>query len=103
MILAAAWDVLSQEFGDLPDQQESIRVAVRLVLAIVLGGVLGWERQHEHKPAGMRTHIIVTLAAAMLILVAQRARMTAGAISRVLQGLVTVLVLTRAAPLLAPS
>jgi putative Mg2+ transporter-C (MgtC) family protein len=36
----------------------------RLLVAIVLGGVLGWERQLGQHPAGLRTHILVTLGAA---------------------------------------
>src|ERR1700719_4029713 len=88
-MILAAWDVLSQEFGDLPDQQEWLRLAVRLVAAIVLGGVLGWQREHTHKPAGMRTHMLVSLGAAVLILVPQRAGMTSSDLSRIIQGIVT--------------
>jgi putative Mg2+ transporter-C (MgtC) family protein len=89
MILAAAGDVLSQEFGDLPNTEEWLHLAVRLVAAMVLGGLQGWQRQHEHKPAGMRTHMLVSLGAAVLILVPQRAGMTSSDLSRVIQGIVT--------------
>lgn len=41
----------------------------RLVLAFVLGGVIGWEREYEEKPAGLRTFILVCLGAALFILV----------------------------------
>jgi len=37
------------------------------VLAIVLGGAIGLEREAHGRPAGLRTHIIVCLAATMLI------------------------------------
>jgi putative Mg2+ transporter-C (MgtC) family protein len=36
----------------------------RLALSVVLGGVLGWERQMGQHPAGLRTHILVALGAA---------------------------------------
>ena len=37
----------------------------RLVVATVLGGAIGWERQHAHKPAGLRTNILICLGAAL--------------------------------------
>ncbi len=40
----------------------------RLTLAYVLGGVIGWEREHEEKPAGLRTFILVCLGAALFVL-----------------------------------
>jgi putative Mg2+ transporter-C (MgtC) family protein len=39
-------------------------IAVRLVAACVLGGLIGLERELRHKSAGLRTHIMVALAAA---------------------------------------
>jgi putative Mg2+ transporter-C (MgtC) family protein len=89
MILASAWEVVTQEFGDLPTVDEWIRVAIRLVTAMLLGGVLGWQREHEHKPAGIRTHMLVALGAAVLVLVSQRAGMASADLSRVIQGIVT--------------
>jgi putative Mg2+ transporter-C (MgtC) family protein len=41
----------------------------RLTLAFTLGGVIGWEREHEEKPAGLRTFILVCLGAALFVLV----------------------------------
>jgi putative Mg2+ transporter-C (MgtC) family protein len=89
MVLAAALEVLNQEFGDLADPQESIRIALRIVAALALGGVLGWEREHEHKPAGVRTHMLVALGAAVLVLVPQRTGMSSADLSRIIQGIVT--------------
>ncbi len=37
-----------------------------LVLASVIGGAIGWEREHAHKPAGLRTHILICVGAALL-------------------------------------
>ncbi len=36
----------------------------RLLLSVLLGGVLGWERQMGQHPAGLRTHVLVALGAA---------------------------------------
>lgn len=43
--------------------------AVRLVLAAVLGGVIGLERQRRNKSAGVRTHMMVALGAALFSIV----------------------------------
>ena len=40
----------------------------KLGLAIVLSGLIGYERERQHKPAGLRTSILVTLAATMIML-----------------------------------
>lgn len=45
----------------------------RLSLAFVLGGLVGWEREHEDKPAGLRTLILVSTGAALFVLVTERA------------------------------
>jgi putative Mg2+ transporter-C (MgtC) family protein len=42
-------------------------VLYRLVLAVLLGGVVGMEREMHGRPAGFRTHIVVCLGAAMMI------------------------------------
>lgn len=43
-------------------------IAVRLGLACVMGGVLGIEREWRDRPAGLRTHMLVALAAACFTL-----------------------------------
>ena len=42
-------------------------VLLRLILAVLLGGVIGMEREIHGRHAGFRTHIVVCLGAAMLI------------------------------------
>lgn len=42
--------------------------AARLGLALALGALLGWEREHEKKPAGLRTHMMVSLGSASVML-----------------------------------
>src|SRR3989338_9716020 len=41
----------------------------RLVLAVVAGGLIGLEREVVHKPAGIRTHMLVCLGSALLVMV----------------------------------
>jgi putative Mg2+ transporter-C (MgtC) family protein len=45
------------------------QIFVRMILAVVLGTVVGYEREHEGKPAGMRTHGMVALGAALFTVV----------------------------------
>ena len=45
-------------------------VAARFGLAIVLGGIIGWEREYKDRPAGLRTHWLVSLGSAALSIVA---------------------------------
>jgi len=83
-----AWTTLQVEFADITDASQLTRVAIRLLMAAILGGVLGFEREHKGKAAGVRTHMLVSLGAALFILVPQMAGADPAAISRVVQGLV---------------
>lgn len=42
-------------------------IILRLVLAVVLGGIIGFERGRAGRPAGLRTHILVCLGATLAI------------------------------------
>ena len=44
-------------------------IAVRLLAAIAAGALIGWDREWRGKPAGLRTHVLVTLGAATLTLI----------------------------------
>ena len=50
---------------------DSLSVIVRLVLAVICGGVIGLERERKRRPAGFRTHILICLGAAMTTLTSQ--------------------------------
>jgi putative Mg2+ transporter-C (MgtC) family protein len=43
---------------------EQLELVGRLLLAAALAGVLGWERQLGQQPAGLRTHMLVSVGAA---------------------------------------
>ncbi|MFT5478576.1 MAG: putative Mg2+ transporter-C (MgtC) family protein [Planctomycetota bacterium] len=43
-----------------------------LLYALVLGGVIGLEREWHGRPAGLRTHVLVCMSATMLIMISQR-------------------------------
>ena len=44
-------------------------MTLRLLVAFVLGGIIGLERERRERPAGLRTHIVVTVAAALLMMI----------------------------------
>lgn len=70
----------------IPDSTQLIRVAVRLIAAILLGGVVGLERERMGKPAGLRTHILVCLGTVAFILACSESDFSAEGLSRVIQG-----------------
>lgn len=45
-------------------------LALRLLVAVALGGVIGWEREAKSRPAGLKTHMLTSLAAAVFAVVA---------------------------------
>ncbi|MBU1131615.1 MgtC/SapB family protein [Patescibacteria group bacterium] len=42
---------------------------LRLFLALVFGGIIGWEREKGHKPAGLRTHMLVGMGSCLFTMV----------------------------------
>jgi putative Mg2+ transporter-C (MgtC) family protein len=48
-----------------------LQFLIRLLVAAALAAVLGWEREHARKPAGLRTHMLVGIAAALYTALAQ--------------------------------
>jgi putative Mg2+ transporter-C (MgtC) family protein len=63
--------------------------ALRLILAVALGGMLGYERERLGKAAGLRTHMLVSLGSALFILGALDAGAAPGDLTRVVQGIAT--------------
>ena len=82
------WDTLRDEFSDLPDAGRATRIVLRLSVAAILGGALGFEREQKGKSAGLRTHMLVAIGAALFVLIPQQAGVSDADLSRVLQGLV---------------
>ena len=50
--------------------ENQLRIFFQLFLALVLGGVVGLEREWRKKEAGMRTHALVSLGAALFTIIA---------------------------------
>jgi len=81
-------DTIASEFSDVTDVAQLTRIVVRLMLAAVLGFMLGFEREQQGKAAGVRTHMLVAIGSAMFVLVPQQAGIEPADMSRVIQGLV---------------
>jgi putative Mg2+ transporter-C (MgtC) family protein len=82
------WLTLSSEFSDIPDINQLTTILVRLTLAAILGGILGFERETQGKAAGVRTHMLVALGSALFVFVPQQMGVQNAEMTRVLQGLV---------------
>jgi putative Mg2+ transporter-C (MgtC) family protein len=83
-------DVFLEELiGGLPDARQIARVVIRLLAAMLLGAVIGIQREQTGKPAGRRTHMLVALGAALFVLAPVEVGMTSADLSRVIQGLAT--------------
>ncbi|HKP35707.1 MAG TPA: MgtC/SapB family protein [Pyrinomonadaceae bacterium] len=83
-------DILWQELTlGLHDRQHLARVLIRLLAATLLGALIGIERERSGKPAGVRTHILVSLGTAVFVVSCASAGMAFDAQSRVIQGIVT--------------
>lgn len=79
------------EFNSL-SLQDCGHIFIRLLWAIFLGGLIGWERQTKDKSAGLRTHILVSLGSALFILIPLLLNINnedVNAVSRTVQGIAT--------------
>jgi putative Mg2+ transporter-C (MgtC) family protein len=77
------------EFAYLPDPVQVARAVVRLVVAGLLGALLGAERESLGKAAGLRTHMLVALGSALFVLIPVEFGFQEGDIGRVIQGVAT--------------
>ena len=65
------------------------RNAFELVVAAILGGLVGFEREHTGKAAGLRTHMLVAVGAALSMIVPREMGIDANSQSRVIEGIVS--------------
>lgn len=62
---------------------------VPLVVAVILGGLIGLEREIHRKPAGLRTNILICMGAATFMLIAEKMTSDPSSIARLTAGIVT--------------
>jgi len=82
-------ETIRSEFSDVADVSQATQIVVRLLVAALLGGVLGFERETHGKSAGLRTHMLVALGASLFVITPQQAGVSEADLTRVLQGLIT--------------
>ncbi len=83
------WRGVSHEFSDLPSWTTFAQLVVRLLIAAILGGLIGFERESSGKAAGLRTHMLVCIGTAAVIAIPQQAGMGLEHLSRIIQGVMS--------------
>lgn len=90
--MSSVWQQISStfvaEFSDLKDVSEITTITIRLLMAALLGGVLGLEREQRGKAAGVKTHMLVAIGSALFVLIPMQAGLSESEISRVVQGVI---------------
>ncbi len=87
-VMQRVWAAIASEFADISDVEQFTQTSLRLLMAALLGGVIGYERESRRKSAGLRTHILVGIGSAMFVVVPLQAGVLVADLSRVLQGVV---------------
>lgn len=80
---------LSELTAGLPDFEYLIHIIIRLFAASLLGALIGLQRELAGKPAGLRTHTLVTLGTSVFVVVCLSGGMGLNDLSRVIQGIIT--------------
>jgi putative Mg2+ transporter-C (MgtC) family protein len=83
------WRGVQNDFADLPGIAEVTQIVLRMLLAALLGGLVGFQRERVGKSAGLRTHMLVSLGSAFFVMIPYQAGMPLADLSRVMQGIIT--------------
>ncbi|PBJ82463.1 methyltransferase [Lysobacteraceae bacterium NML93-0399] len=73
----------------LPDVDTLTTIVVRVLVAALLGGIVGWEREHKGRAAGLKTHILVSIGSALFVLAPLLSGIDGAEVTRVMQGIVS--------------
>jgi len=84
--MTVLWEELTLGFLD---PKQLLRVFIRLCAATLFGAAIGFQRERAGKPAGLRTHTLVSLGTTVLILSCSAVGMSLDGLSRVIQGIIT--------------
>ncbi len=70
-----------------------LEIALKLLLAVALGGIVGLERESSHKPAGFRTNVLICVGATMMmilsVLILHEQEAGGDSLSRIAAGVIT--------------
>ena len=87
-MLQEIWQTIVAEFSDIPDVETMTKVTIRILIAAMLGGILGYERERKSISAGVRTHMLVAVGAAIFMIGPAQAGISVPDLSRVIQGVI---------------
>ena len=87
-VTAEIGQALAKEFA-LPDAGTTTVIVVRLFTALVLGGMLGLERESKGRAAGLKTHMLVSIGSALFVMAPLLRGIAPGDVTRVMQGIVS--------------
>jgi putative Mg2+ transporter-C (MgtC) family protein len=73
----------------LPAAEQMAIVTIRLLAAAILGAVIGIQREQAGKPAGVRTHMLVSMGSAFFVIAPFESGFSSADLSRIIQGIVT--------------
>lgn len=73
----------------LDSTRQAAQILLRMVAAVLFGFLVGIQREKAGKPAGVRTHMLVSLGTSLVVLSCAGMGMQYDAQSRVIQGIVT--------------
>jgi putative Mg2+ transporter-C (MgtC) family protein len=86
-VFGEIWLALQEEFS-FSSASELTQSGVRLLIALLLGALVGYDREVKDRAAGLRTHMLVALGAALFVVAGLQSGMDNADVSRVLQGIV---------------
>lgn len=81
--------ILEEILSGFPDLRQMASLVTRMMIAMILGAVIGAQRESTGKPAGLRTHMLVAMGGALFVLAPLQSGMDLDGMSRVIQGIVT--------------
>ena len=87
--MAVSGSLVGEITRDIPNLQHLVRITLRLLCALLTGTAIGLQRELTHKPAGLRTHMLVGLGTALFIVGASEANMESDSLAKIIQGLAT--------------
>ncbi len=83
-------EIWNKAFPETHTISHFFTITLRLTAATLLGGLIGLQRERQHKSAGLRTHMLVSMGSALFVILPyEMTDMGATEISRVIQGVAT--------------
>jgi putative Mg2+ transporter-C (MgtC) family protein len=75
--------------ADLSDPSILLRIVIKMSLCVLLGSIIGLNREHAGENAGWRTHILVTMASAAFVMALHESGVTLVAMVPLVAGMAT--------------